>query len=803
MKKKENDIYLIDGNSLCYRAFYAIKGLSTSKGIPTNAIYGVLNMLRKLVKEHSPKMLTFVFDMKGPTTRHEKFKEYKVHRQPMPDDLIDQMDSIKEFISAYNIPIFQKEGYEADDIIATLAEKAKDKGLSVTIVTGDKDALQLVDKFTKVLSPHTTSDKLYDPKGVHEKYGIGPDQMVELMALMGDSTDNIPGVKGVGQVTALKLVTKYGSVENIYKNIEKIEPESLRKKLKENRKMAELSRELVELDRKVPVKFDIKEAQVGEPDWEKLAELCRKFEFNKLLKEIMFRGEEQPELFAEKSKKGVSNIVEVTEGGRTIKVGLDVKSLLASSGDGSSKAGKDFFDIMIADYLLDPSRPGRDLTEIVLKPEYNISPGEENDTILKLYNKLRSLLEEKELIQLFQDVEMPLVKVIADMEKEGVGIDVPCLKELSQQMEKNLAKTTKKIYSLAGEEFNINSPKQLQVILFDKLGLPKVKKTKTGASTDESVLRKLAKSHELPAVLLEYRVMNKLKTGYYDSILQLVDKKTHRLHAKFNQAVTATGRLSSSEPNLQNIPVKTDMGKEIRRAFIPGEKDMLILAADYSQIELRILAHLSGDMELIKAFEKEEDVHSFTASKIYGCKMDEVTGEMRRAAKTINFGIIYGMGPFRLAKDLEIELSEAKLFIDSYFKQYAGVKAFIDKTKKEARKRGYVTTLLNRRRYIPEITSSNERMKSFAERVAVNTPVQGSAADLIKLAMIACHDELLESETKMVIQVHDELVFEVPEKELKNTSGKIKEIMESVIKLEVPLKVDIEAGKNWLDMKKI
>ncbi len=676
--------------------------------------------------------------------------------------------------------------------------------MNVTIVTGDKDALQLIDKSVKVLSPHTTSDKLYDEKGVREKYGVDPESMIELMALMGDSTDNIPGVKGVGQVTAQKLISKYGSVDNIYKNIERVEPESLRKKLVDNRKMAELSRELVILDKNVPVKFDVKETRVGEPDRERLTELCREFEFNKLLRSIMPKDEGAIEYSEAEVKKAAKNIIEVRENDRVTKVGFDIKDSLGALRGSGSEAGKEFFDIMIADYLLDPSQSGHDLASVTMRRlEHDLSPGEEGDIILKLYNILKPLLDEKKLTLLFQDVEMPLVKVIADMEAEGVGIDVPCLRELSAQMEKKLGSVTKKIYRLSGEEFNINSPKQLQVILFDKLGLPTVKKTKTGASTDESVLRKLAKTHELPAQLLEYRTMNKLKTGYYDSILGLVDKKTHKLHARFNQAVTATGRLSSSEPNLQNIPIKTAMGKEIRRAFVPGEKGKLLLAADYSQVELRILAHLSGDKKLIEAFTEGDDVHRVTAARIFGCKEADVTDDMRNAAKTVNFGIIYGMGPFRLAKDLEIKLDEAQAFIDSYFDQYSGVKTFIDKTIIAARKKGYVTTLLNRRRYIPEITSSNERMKAFAERVAVNTPVQGSAADLIKLAMIACHDKLNAEGVSMIIQVHDELIFKVPEGKIKKAAKEVKKIMEGVIDLKVPLKVDIEAGVNWFDMEEV
>jgi len=840
MSKLKSTLYLIDGTSFCYRAYYAIRELSTSKGVPTNAIYGVVNMLRKLIKEYEPEMVTVVFDMKGPTTRHKKYENYKIHRKPMPDDLSEQIPRIKEVVEAFNIPVFQLEGYEADDIIATLAEKARGKGINVTIVTGDKDAMQLVDEKVKVLSPYALDESFYDREKVRDKFGVYPERMVELMALAGDPSDNVPGVKGIGKVTAEKLISEYGNIENIYKNVEKIKPESVRKKLLEGKKMAELSRELVILDRNVPVKLDVDKAVLSEPDWEKLEKLFREFEFQKLLRALIPEEEKAPELSTagdegaaekaldrilkkklvalsvaaedeERRLSGVSfscgegkavhiplqktgkvfNMVKsVLEDETVEKVGYDLKKSLGVLRQNGIEMRGMTFDVMIAEYLLDPSRPDH--------------PGEEScEAIFGAYKELWAELEDKKLMPLFRDVEMPLIEVLADMESEGVGIDVPCLKKMSKDMEKKLSEITEKIYDLSGENFNINSPKQLQSILFDKLGLPKVKKTKTGFSTDESVLRRLSKEHELPSALLEYRAMNKLKTGYYDSLLELVDAKTGILHASFNQAVTATGRLSSSEPNLQNIPIKTAMGKELRRAFIPGEKGKLLLAADYSQIELRILAHLSDDKELIKAFNKGEDVHLYTASRIFGCSISDVTEEMRAVAKTVNFGIIYGMSPFRLARDLEIDLVEAQRFIDSYFDQYSGVKAFIDKTIKVARKKGYVTTLLNRRRYIPEITSSNERIKGFAERVAVNTPVQGSAADLIKLAMIACHDRLRESGTRMIIQVHDELVFKVPENRINNAVAAVQKIMEGVIDLKVPLKVHVEAGPNWMDMEEI
>ncbi|MDP8298925.1 MAG: DNA polymerase I [Candidatus Tantalella remota] len=880
MNTKTKNIYLIDGNSLCYRAFYAIRELTTSKGMPTNAIYGVVNMLRKLMKEHDPEMLVMVFDMKGPTVRHKKYEEYKMHRKPMPDDLVDQMPRIKEVVEAYNIPTCQLEGYEADDIIATLAERSRKNGWFVTIVTGDKDAFQLVDDKVKVLSAHTAGEKVYGPDEVVEKYGVGPEQMVDLMALMGDQSDNIPGVKGVGKVTAAKLVKEFGCLSGIYSNIDKVSSDSLRKKLADDREMADLSRELVELDREVPVDLDLLNSVVSAPDSGRLAELFREFEFGKLLAEIVPKTTEETKysrkedlkdvkaLLGELKKKKVCAVTyEVDDEGRPDGLALSIKegegcffpvSLSKSDPKGWKqllegifedenilKAGYDMkddirllveegisasgsiFDVMIADYLIDPARPKYDLESMAMRHlEYNLAHAggqmewgsdgqatmgmedkedhleacESSDMILRLYAKLAPVLKKKELDKLFFEVEMPLVNILAEMELDGVGIDIAYLKKQSKEIDKKLDGVTKKIYDLAGEEFNINSPKQLQVILYEKLSLPALKKTKTGISTDESVLSRLAPMHEFPRILLEYRELNKLKTAYYDSILELVDKKEHRLHARFNQAVTATGRLSSSEPNLQNIPIKTPLGKEIRKAFVPGKKDLLLVAADYSQIELRVLAHLSQDKKLIEAFNKGEDVHKFTAALMFECELSEVTDKMRSAAKTVNFGIVYGMGAFRLAKDLGINVSEAQDFIDAYFKRYKGVSSYINKTIEGAREKGFVTTLLNRRRYIPEINVSNERVKGFAERVAVNTPVQGSAADVIKLAMIGCHEEFSGTGVKMIIQVHDELVFEVPKDMLDEAVSRIRDRMEKVLDLEVPLKVDVEAGSNWLEM---
>lgn len=864
MKKDRQNIYLIDGNSFCYRAYYAIQELRTSKGVPTNAIYGFINMMKKLLKTYAPEMMVIAFDLKGPTVRHRAYEDYKIHRKPMPEDLVEQMPRIKELISAYGIPIFEKKGYEADDIIATLTRMARESGLDVTVVTSDKDALQLIAEGVKVLSPSTYGDKIYDADEVEKKFGVGPASMVDLMALMGDASDNIPGVKGIGKVTAAKLVSTYGDLEGVYGAVEGIKSESTRKKLLESKEMAELSRDLVRLDTGVPIEFDLEAARLGEPDRDKLAELYGEFEFTRLLKEVapeigketdyrvaknekdvarvvksireagavfvsVLRGDDSsvggvalsceegkahfvPAVLFSDEKKKVSLLKELLEDGSVKKSGHDLKEALVTLAAGGIGLEGIDFDIMIADYLIDPSRGGHDIPGMSMRHlGYGLSSGaegpmvacESSDLALRMSVPLRRMLEDKKLISLFLEAEMPLVRVLAEMEATGVAVDSACLEKLSSAMEKKLAKVTKDIYAIAGEEFNINSTKQLQHVLYDKLELPVLKKTKTGRSTDESVLKKLMGYHALPAALIEYREMNKLKTGYYDSIQNLFDKKSSRLHARFNQTVTATGRLSSSEPNLQNIPIKTPLGREIRKVFVSGGKDRLLLAADYSQIELRVLAHMSGDKELIEAFAKGEDVHCHTASLIFGTKLSAVTPEMRTVAKTVNFGIVYGMSPFGLAKDLDIGIDEAKRFIDAYFDRYRGVNAFIDGTIKSARETGFVTTLLNRRRYIPEINSGNERVRGFAERAAVNTPVQGSAADIIKLAMIGCRNEFAGGDVRMIIQVHDELVFEMPGDMKFLAAEKVKEIMEGVVDLKVPLEVDIEVGKNWLEMEEL
>ena len=886
MTKKEK-LFLIDGNSYCYRAFYAIKELRNSKGKPTNAVYGFILMLKKLLEKEKPAYLAVAFDMKGPTFRHEQFEDYKVHRKPMPDDLVSQMGLIKETVSAYNVPIFEKQGFEADDVLATIAKKTSEQGIEVYIVTGDKDMLQIVDKFVKVYSTHK-DDLIYDSQAVREKFsGLGPENITDFIALAGDATDNIPGVRGIGEKTAIELIKEFGSLDNLYKNLDKIKSESRRKMLSEQEDSARMSKELATVDADVPIEIDIENMRVKSPDSEKLLEIFKELEFKTFAREIASSNSDVHKEACYKTISGpadfkdfikelkrklefvldiettseqpmeaalvgisfcwkegeayyiaLSNISEalkelkpILEDEKIKKIGQNIKyDKLVLSNYGIEVRGITH-DTMIASYLLNPSRMSHGLDDLAFEYlDHKMTPINEllgtgkkkvtmdmvdvekvsmyscadSDVTLRLKNIFEKELLKKELDSLFNDIELPLVDVLSDMEKNGVKIDVDFLKETSIEMEKELSGLIKDIYGIAGEEFNINSPKQLSKILFEKLGLPIVKKTKTGASTDVEVLERLSSLHALPKELLRYRELSKLKSTYVDALPELINKKTGRLHTSFNQAVTATGRLSSSNPNIQNIPVKTEEGRKIRKAFI-GEKGNFIMSADYSQIELRILAHLSKDQELIAAFEKDRDVHSRTASLIFGVEEKDVTPEMRASAKTVNFGIIYGISAFGLGKGLGIDPASAQQFIDSYFERYPAVKVYMEDKIEEARSAGYVTTLFNRRRYIPEIKTGGMREQQQAERIAINTPVQGSAADLIKIAMINIHKKMKEKKLKslMTLQVHDELVFEVPKAELDEMKELVKKEMEGAVKLSVPIKVSVQYGKNWLEMKEI
>jgi len=878
-------LFLIDGNSFCYRAYYAIRNLANSKGQPTNAIYGFVTMLNKLVKDEKPDYLGVTFDLKGPTFRHKKFEEYKITRKPMPDELISQMPLIKEVLKAYNMPIFELQGYEADDILATVAKKATSVGIDTFIVTGDKDALQLVNDHIKVYNTHKEG-LIFDADKVREVFKVDPERIIDLIALMGDSSDNIPGVTGIGEKTAVGLLSEFGSLEGLFKNLDKVTSESKRELLKKYKGQAEMSRDLAVLDCAVPIDVDFEALKLKAPDAGRLASLFKEFEFKALMEQVIERKELKAD-YRLLEKKDFAGFLKRLSGQNTFAFdfettssdplqaslvgvsfcweeakaeyidfrseGLEVDSILEAlrpifEDESVRKIGQNikyeklvlanygielkgvYFDTMVASYLLNPSKANHnlgaisleylnhkmvDITDLIGKGKAQTTMDkidkervcryccEDSDVTFRLRNILEGQLRQKDLMPLFQDVEMPLVGVLSRIELNGVSLDVEYLKGVSDKTQKKLDSLTSDIYEIAGCEFNINSPKQLQEILFVKLKLPPVKKTKTGMSTDEEVLRRLAQMHSLPKALLEYRELAKLKSTYLDALPKLINPNTNRVHTSFNQTVTSTGRLSSSDPNLQNIPIKTEAGRRIRKAFVPKDSASYILSADYSQIDLRILAHLSKDETLVDAFKEDLDIHGHTASLIFGVEEKDVSDTQRSQAKTVNFGIIYGMSAYGLSRDLGIEVGKAQEFINSYFERYPKVKAFMEECIEKARAEGFVTTILNRRRYMPEINSENINIRNFAERTAINTPIQGSAADLIKVAMIEIQKDLEKNKFKsiMIMQVHDELVFEVPKAELKKLAGLVKDRMENIMKLSVPVKVNMSVGKNWLELE--
>jgi DNA polymerase-1 len=892
--------FIMDGNTYIYRAFYAIEELSTSTGIPTNAVFGFTRLLLKLLLEDKPDYMVVAFDTAAPTFRHKEFAEYKADRPEMPDPLVQQLPIIREVIEAFNVSILEQPGYEADDIIGTLAKKAEAVGMEAIIVTGDKDALQLVSPDIKVC-PYSfrgffPEGFVFDEQVVKERHGVEPDKMTDMMGLMGDKIDNIPGVPGIGKKTAPKLIEQFGSLEELLEHVDDIKSEKQKQLLKEYADQALLSKRLATIDVQVPIHADLEDFLITNPDRDKVFEIFRRLEFRKFIRDLDLAQEKDVEVkyhtifsesdlddLADQLKRVPEFVIDIeTDGLNPITSGivgisvsfqpheayyipvshrymgapkqLDVGSALDKlkpvlSNPAIGKIGQNIkydlqvlqkhgaeltgisFDTMLASYLLNPSARGHDLStmsmdrlghkmvpieDLIGKGKNQITMDEvdiqraseysceDADITLQLKSQLEPELQNYGLESVFREIELPLVPVLAGMEMVGIKVDTDYLKGVSGKLAKRLDALTDRIYELAGEEFNINSPKQLSQILFEKLRLPPGKRTKTGYSTNEAELERLsAAGHELPSVILEYRGIAKLKSTYVDALPESINPETGRVHTSFNQAVTETGRLSSSNPNLQNIPIRTEEGRQIRRAFIPGGEYSLLLAADYSQIELRMLAHLSGDGTLIEAFQKDEDIHSRTAALIFGLPLDQITSDMRRQAKTINFGVIYGMGAFRLARELGISLSDAQRFIDSYFQTYSGVRSYFDKVISFARENGYVTTISGRRRRIPEINSRNRNAREFAERTAINTPVQGSAADLIKLAMIKIA-ELFRTgnlKSKLLLQVHDELVFEVSETELDMVKEKVCSLMEAALPLEVPVKVDVGIGKNWLEAK--
>lgn len=883
---RSSSLYIIDGNSYIYRAFYAVRGLSTSYGLPTNAVFGFANMLLKVIKEKSPDLLAMVFDPKGPTRRHVEFKDYKAHRPPMPRDLVPQIPYIHRLVAAFRIPVFVIEGQEADDVIATLARRAEADGMEVTIVTGDKDILQLVGRHIRVYD--TLKEKVYESKDVEERFGVPPDRVVEIMGLMGDTADNIPGVPGIGEKTAQTLIKQYGTIENLLARSHEISKPKLRQSLAEFAGLARLSRDLAILHADVPVEVMHDDLRRKEPDSAALLTILKELEFTTLLKYVTQEPEREASYTAVLDEKtyqemvhalssvrefcfdtettslnpllaklvgiafsvephhayylplghsypgapkqlalsgALSGIKPVMEDPSIKKIGQNSKYDLLVLGNYGVRVRGISFDTMIASYLLNPGKTSHGLDSIALeylsyktityeevagagKKQISFSDvdiqtatrysGEDADIALRLRHTLGPMLGEQGLEKLFFEIEMPLMEVLAGMERIGVKINAGFLQAMSGKLATELADVERTIYELAGTEFNINSTKQLSEILFEKLRLTPLKRTKTGFSTNVDVLEELAAVHPLPAEILRYRTLAKLKSTYIDALPAMINPKTGRLHTSFNQTVTATGRLSSSDPNLQNIPIRSEVGREIRQAFI-AEPGASLLSADYSQIELRVLAHMSSDPGLIRTFQDEEDVHTRTASEIFGLPPEEITSEMRRKAKAVNFGIIYGISAFGLARDIGVSNAEAKRYIENYFARYPGVRAFLDKTIDDARINGYVTTLFNRRRFIPELASATAAVRSFGERTAVNTPIQGTAADLIKLAMIRIHERLSRQglRSQMILQVHDELVFEVPDGEIETMKKLVRNEMEGVLTLAVPIRVDMGVGKNW------
>lgn len=839
--------YLIDATAFCYRAFYALGNLSTSAGQPTGAIYGFTIMLNKILKDKKPDFLAVCFDISRDTKRRQKFSDYKMQRPPMPEGLSGQIPLIKEVIRAYGIALVEREGYEADDIIATLAKKAGGKGLDTVIVSSDKDILQLVSKDTVVFSPYEDKGAIYGHKEVLERFGVLPHQVPDIIALMGDAVDNIPGVKGIGEKTAVSLIKSFGSVEKLLSKADTIEQEKLKEAIKDNRERIKLNKELAVLDKGMDIDFNLDDLKISEPNAQELFRLFKAFEFKTLLKDLPLQEEALQELSIETLKdeeldnipspfnemvlcgqdsrnfaffakdklfrldKFGPRIEAILSNPHIKKIGHDLKKIkLFLAKDNFTLEGL-AFDVMLAGYLLDPAKSQYSLADLAWDylgkaPSNKFMDNYRSvELILELRAKLENELKEKSLLSLFNDVEMPLVEVLAEMELNGIKLDTAALADLSKDLEKRLIKLIDDIYEISGVQFNINSPKQLREILFEKLKLPVGKKSKTGPSTDEEVLRNLSGKHKLPLLLLEYRQLTKLKSTYIDALPLLIDRKTGRLHTCFNQAATETGRLSSSNPNLQNIPIKTGIGRLIRRAIIAARKNSILLSCDYSQIELRILAHICRDQNLTSAFKADRDIHKATAALIYGIDEKDVDDTMRETAKRVNFGIIYGLTSYGLARDLNISLEAAEGFIDAYFLRYPKVKDYIEAQIKKAKDNGFVTTILGRRRYLPYINNKNQALRQFAERQAVNTSLQGSASDLIKLAMIEIHRKIKEKRlaTMMIIQIHDELLFEIPRDELAEVTAFVKDRMENVLKLSVPIKVDMKKGKNWLEMEDI
>lgn len=858
MAKKDtnnkNKLVLIDGNSLLYRAFFALPPtLATSSGVITNAVYGFVSMLIKLIELEKPYGIAVAWD-KGKPHRLEQYEEYKAHRKPAAHELVGQFPVAREVLGALNIPGFELEGFEADDILATMAVEAEKEGFEIVIVTGDRDAFQLISDNIKVMTTRKgiTDIVVYDKDRLFERYGISPSRITDMLGLKGDPSDNIPGVPGIGEKTAVNLVQQFGSIDNIYKNIDKVTPTRAKNALEKNKEMAFLSKKLAVLLKDLPLDVDYGTLQWQGPDEQNVRQVFNSLEFRTLAERLFKvikaeKPQEAEEIVYEEVDSswlqlrlsGVQaafyidsglDLIAANDGQKTYiskgphsseqvlatlsatrkAIFNDAKNIMRRLKVHDSGAIGSIFDIALAAYINDPSIGayrlqslsssylGRELPEDLDPDKYAALSAKLS---FELYQLLSNKLSESGLSKLYEELELPLVDVLMHMERRGIMVDVAFLRNLSLAMGDSIRSLTDEIYELAGGEFNINSTQQLSEVLFEKLGLKPLKKTKTGISTSASTLTAMIEDHPIIKLVLQYRELTKLKGTYVDSMPELADKRTNRLHTTFHQTVTATGRLSSSDPNIQNIPIRSALGREIRKAFIAPEEEDCLLIADYSQIELRILAHVSNDPTLVAAFESGEDIHRKTASEVFNVPLDEVTKEMRRNAKAVNFGIVYGISARGLAEQLGVLPEQAKEYIDKYFERYPGVKRYMETAVETAYKQGYVTTLLNRRRYIPELKSSNFRVRSFGERLAINTPIQGTAADIIKVAMLDIHKMLHEKQakTEMVLQVHDELVFELCNNE-EFLIRMIENKMVDAFKLRPKLELNLSFGKNWNDL---
>ncbi len=875
-------LVLVDGNSIAYRAFFALPLLNNEKGVYTNAVYGFTTMILKILEDEQPTHMLVAFDAGKTTFRHATFKEYKGKREKTPPELAEQLPIMRDLLKAFNIRYYEVDNYEADDIIGTLATNAvnEQQQWQVKIYTGDKDLLQLVSQNVHVSLTRKgiTNVDTYDLQLVDDTYGITPKQIVDMKGLMGDSSDNIPGVPGIGEKTALKLLKEHKTVEGVYEAIDSVSGKKLKENLEQNKEQAFMSKKLAEIMLDAPVTIALDELKLGERENDELISLFKELEFNSLLDRLGMEAtpsgsEEMEDLDVQRVNHVTEDmlqspsaiVVEVLEenyhqadiiglaianetGTYYLSADVALKSDVFKSwaSDGTREkyifnakravvalGWQDvvmngiIFDVQIASYLINPSASSHDLADIAKRqkslqvqldesvygkgkkrhiPDVTILSqhlGRKATALLELKEVLYDELQRNDQLDLFEKLEMPLSVILGRMEMNGVAVDGDVLREMGKDLSHRLEKMEKEIYELAGTEFNINSPKQLGEVLFEKLNLPVIKKTKTGYSTSADVLEKLQDSHEVIPLILHYRQLGKLNSTYIEGLLKVLHKKTGKIHTIFNQAITQTGRLSSTEPNLQNIPIRLEEGRKIRHAFIPENKHARILAADYSQIELRVLAHISQDANLKQAFNENMDVHTKTAMDVFGVDHTEVTDNMRRTAKAVNFGIVYGISDYGLSQNLGITRKEARTFIDRYFESYPGVKEYMDTIVEEAREKGFVTTMLHRRRYLPELTSRNFNQRSFAERTAMNTPIQGSAADIIKKAMVDMAEKMEEQNmrSRLLLQVHDELIFEVPEEELEQMTKLVPEVMEKAVELDVPLIADVAHGDTWYDAK--